>query len=138
MADEQQPPTPEEQADAETQRVESLDARFGKIEAEQAEHKNLLGQILDKVGGQAKETEGKAHAQAQTHTEQRLDAGSSIADQVKAAVAAVGAEQAQKDREDAHERDHQALREAREKQPRETQSGWRGRLQKVMYGGDPK
>lgn len=137
MSDEPVPP-PEEQADAEGQRVESLDARFGKIEAEQAEQKNLLGQILEKVSGTAKDTEGKAHAKAQEHTEQRLDAGSSIADQVKAAVAAVGAEQAERDREAAHERDHQALREAREKPPRESQSGWRGRLQKAMYGSDPQ
>lgn len=138
MGDEQTPtPTPEEQADAEGQRVESLDARFGKIEAEQAEQKNLLGQILDKVSGAAPDS-GKAHDKAQAHTEQRLDAGSSIADQVKAAVAAVGAEQAQKEREEQHAKDHQALAEAREKQPREAQAGWRGKLQRAMYGGDPK
>lgn len=137
MADEQQPPTPEEQANAEADRVESLDARFGKIETEQAEQKNLLSQILDKVSGAAP-ADGKAHAKAQEHTEQRLDAGTSIADQVRQAVKDVGAEQAQKEAADAHERDHQALREAREKQPRETQSGWRGKLQKAMYGGDPK
>jgi hypothetical protein len=125
------------ETDLEAERVESLDARFGKIEAEQAAQGGKLDQILSRLGSAAA-PEGKAHAAAQAHTEDRLDAGSSIADQVRAAVQAVGAEQAQKAAADQHERDHQALREMREKPPRETTQGWRGKLQRAMYGGDPQ
>lgn len=127
----------DETTDTEAERVESLDARFGKIEAEQAEQKGMLAQILAKVGGQAGETESKAHAKAQAHTEAHLDRSSTIADQVRAAVEAVGAEKAQKEADEAHKRDHEALREAREKPPRESQSGFRGKLQKAMFGSDP-
>lgn len=123
-------------ADPEAGRIESLDQRFGQIEAKQAEHDGKLDQILAKLGGAAA-GEGKTHA-AQAHTEQRLDAGSTIADQVRRAVEAVGAEKAEKDKADAHERDRQALKEMREHPPREPQGGWRGKLQKAMYGGDPK
>lgn len=126
-----------ETTDPEAERVETLDARFGRIEAEQAEHKTMLGQILAKVGGETKKAEGEAHADAQQHTEEHLERGSTIADQVRAAVEAVGAEKAQKEADEQHAKDHAALREAREKPPRESQSGFRGRLQRAMYGGDP-
>lgn len=124
-------------ADPEAGRIETLDQRFGAIETKQAEHDGKLDQILSKLGAAAA-GEGKTHAAAQARTEQRLDTGSTIADQVRAAVEAVGAEKAAKDAADQHERDHQALKEMREHPPREAQAGWRGRLQRRMYGSDPK
>lgn len=127
----------ETQQDIEGQRVESLDARFGAIEHEQAEQKSMLTQILAKVGGGAKQAEGQAHDKAQQHTESRLDASSSIADQVRAAVEQVGAEKAQREADEAHQRDHAALREAAEKPPREAASGVRGRIQRAMFGAEP-
>lgn len=127
---------PEQDTDQEAGRVESLDARFGAIETKQAEQDGKLDQILSRLSGAAA-GEGKTHAAAQAHTEQRLDQGSSIADQVKAAVAAVGAEQAQKEAADKHAADHQALAEMREKKPRESTAGWRGKLQRAMYGQEP-
>ena len=122
-------PDPPEQSE-ETQ--ETQDARLDKVEAEQAEQGGKLDQILSILG---KKEEG-AHEKAEEHTESRLDRGSTIADQVKAAVEAVGAENAQKEADAAHEADHAAIREAREKPPRESQSGFRGKLQRAMFGAD--
>src|SRR5713226_9576758 len=101
-------PDPPEQSE-ETQ--ETQDARLDKVEAEQAEQGGKLDQILSILG---KKEEG-AHEKAEEHTESRLDRGSTVADQVKAAVEAVGAEKAQKEADAAHEADHAAIREAREK-----------------------
>lgn len=120
-------------ADPEAQRVEALDARFGKIEAEQAEQRGMLTTILDKVSGAAPE----APAGAQEHTQTRLDRSSSIADQVRQAVADVGAEAERKRRDEEHAAEHAALRAGKpepEKPPRERQGGLKSRLQKAMYG----
>jgi len=122
-------PDPPEQSE-ETQ--ETQDARLDKVEAEQAEQGGKLDQILSILG---KKEEG-AHEKAEEHTESRLDRGSTIADQVKAAVEAVGAEKAQAEADEAHKADHAAIREAREKPPRESQSGFRGKLQRAMFGAD--
>lgn len=115
---------------AETQ--ETQDARLAKLEAEQAEQGGKLDQIL----GLLKGGEGKAHDAAQEHTEEHLDRSSTMADQVRQAVKDVRAEEAQREAEEAHKADHAALREQREKPPRESASGFRGRLQRAMYGGD--
>jgi hypothetical protein len=116
---------------AETQ--ETQDARLVKLEAEQAEQGGKLDQIL----GLLKGGEGKAHDAAQEHTEEHLDRSSTIADQVRQAVEQVGAEKAAKEAEEAHKADHAALREQREKPPRESQSGFRGKLQRAMFGSEP-
>jgi hypothetical protein len=123
-------------AEGEAARVESLDSRFAKIETRQAEQDGVLQKILTQVSGKATAAEGEAHAKAQAHTERKLDEYSSIADQVRRAVEAVGAEKEQQDRESQHAKDHAALAEMRERPPRESSSGWRGKLQRAMYGGD--
>jgi hypothetical protein len=123
-----------ETADPEAERVETLDARFGRIEHEQAEQRGLLEQIRDAIAGEG----GAApiHEKAEAHTQARLDSSTTIAEQVRKAVEAVGAEQAQREADEAHKRDHEALRAEREKPPRESGSGFRGKLQRAMYGGD--
>lgn len=125
----------QDQGEAEAGRIESLDARFGRLEHEQAEQRSMLEQIRDAVGG-AKAAEGKAHARAQEHTEQRLEhpPAQAIAEQVRRAVADVDAEREQKRREAEHDADHQHMRELAERPPREQLSGWRGRLQTAMFG----
>ena len=130
------PPEPEAHAetDPEAERVESLDARFGAIEREQAEQRGILTQIRDAVAGEGKTA--PAHAAAEKHTETRLEASSTIADQVRRAVRDVDAEKAQREADERHKADHAALAAEREKPPRESASGFRGRLQRAMYGGD--
>jgi hypothetical protein len=110
---------------------ETQDARLAKLEAEQAEQGGKLDQILALIKG-----EGPAHDAAEQHTQERLDSSSTIAEQVRKAVEQVGAEKAQREADEAHKADHAALREQREKPPRESASGFRGRLQRAMYGGD--
>lgn len=126
------PQTTDPPADPEAERIETLDARFGKIETEQAAQGGKLDQILSRLGGGT--STGAAKQEAAPAPAQ--DPGS-IADQVRQAVQAVGAEQAARDAADAHERDHQALKEMREKPPRESTQGWRGKLQRAMYGKEP-
>ena len=110
---------------------ETQDARLAKLEAEQAEQGGKLDQILALIKG-----EGPAHDAAEQHAQERLDSGSTIAEQVRKAVEQVGAEKAQREADEAHKADHAALREQREKPPRESASGFRGKLQRAMYGGD--
>jgi len=110
---------------------ETQDARLAKLEAEQAEQGGKLDQILALIKG-----EGPAHDAAEQHTQERLDSSSTIAEQVRKAVEQVGAEKAQREADEAHKADHAALREQREKPPRESASGFRGKLQRAMYGGD--
>jgi hypothetical protein len=110
---------------------ETQDARLDRVEAVQAEQGGKLDQILALIKG-----EGEVHEKAEQHTQERLDSSSTIAEQVRAAVEKVGAEKAQREADEAHKADHAALREAREKPPRESASGFRGKLQRAMYGGD--
>jgi hypothetical protein len=63
-------------------RVQALDDRFDAIEAEQAEQKGLIGQVLDAVKGT-----GPAHAGAQRVVQARLDAPGSVAEEVRAELA---------------------------------------------------
>ena len=125
----EQPP-----GDEEVTRIEALDERFGRIESEQAEHRSLLEQILGRVGG----AEKKAHGEAQEHTKRRLEEppAASVADQVRRAVQDVQAEQEATKRKADHDAEHEKLRQQAERPPREPVSGFRGRLQRVMYGGD--
>jgi hypothetical protein len=125
----EQPP-----GDEEVGRIEALDERFGRIESEQAEHRGLLQQILDRVGG----AEHQAHGKAEKHTERRLEhpPADSVADQVRRAVTDVQAEQEAERRRTDHDTEHAKLREAAERPPREAASGVRGRIQRAMFGGD--
>lgn len=109
---------------------ETQDARLDRVEATQAEQGGKLDQILGLL-------QGDGGGQHEGGEESAADGAESIAEQVRRAVDAVGAEKAAKEASEAHERDHAALREAREKPPRESQSGFRGKLQRAMYGGDP-
>lgn len=115
-------------------RIEGLDERFGKIEAEQAQQRGMLEQIRDSVAG--KGDAGPAHDKAQAHTEHRLEhpPAQTIADQVRRAVKEVGAEEEQKRRDAEHADHHQKLREAAEQPPREPAAGVRGRIQRAMFG----
>ena len=124
------------QGDGEAGRIEGLDERFGKIESEQAEQRSMIEQIRDAVAG--KGAAEPAHAKAQEHTEQRLEhpPAETIADQVRRAVADVGAEEERKKREADHQADHDKIRELSERPPRETASGFRGTLQRIMFGAD--
>jgi hypothetical protein len=126
----------EQPGDDEVGRIEALDQRFGRIESEQAEHRALLVQIRDAIAG--KGPARGAHDQAEQRTEGRLahPPAESVADQVRAAVAAVGAEQAQAEADKQHKADHEKLREQAERPPREAMGGFRGRLARAMYGGD--
>jgi hypothetical protein len=126
----------EQPGDGEVGRIEALDERFGRIESEQAEHRALLEQIRDAIAGKGPVKD--AHDKAQERTEGRLahPPAQSVAEQVRAAVAAVGAEQAQAEAEKQHAADHDKLRELAERPPREAMGGFRGRLARAMYGGD--
>lgn len=125
MTEENQAPP---QEDAEGKRIRSLE----ELQAEQAEQGSKIDQILGILG----KKEDQVHAAAQDHTEERLDRSSSIAEQVRRAVEAVDAEKTRKAEADAHAAEHQALKEARERPPRETAQGWRGKLQRGMFGAD--
>ena len=131
-------PAGQDPAAQEGARIESLDERFGRIEHEQAEQRGLLEQIRDGITGAGK-TEGKAHTAAQAHTQDRLEhpPAETIAEQVRRAVAEVGAEQAAAEARQQHEDHHKQIREA-EQQPREGASGWRARLSAAMYGREPR
>lgn len=131
MSEQQQDPG----ADPEAERVESLDHRFGAIETKQAEQDGKLDQILSRLtGGAGGGT--KAPPRTPVGAAPGTDPGT-IADQVRKAVEAVGAEQAAKAAQDQHAQDHAAIAEMREQQPRDsTAAGWRGKLQRAMYGGD--
>lgn len=118
------------QAEESAEKQETQDARLDRVEATQAEQGGKLDQILGLLQGDG----GEHHDDGGTQTEQ--DGAESIAEQVRRAVDAVGAEKAAKEASEAHERDHAAIREAREKPPRESQTGLRGKLQRAMYGGD--
>lgn len=126
----------EQPGDGEVSRIEALDERFGRIESEQAEHRALLEQIRDTIAGRGRTK--AAHDKAQDRVEGRLEhpPAASIADQVRAAVRQVGAEQAQKDAEQKHQADHERLRELAERPPRQAMGGFRGRLARAMYGAD--
>lgn len=126
--DDQQP------GDEEVSRIEALDERFGRIESEQAEHRGMLQQILDRVGG----AEQDAHGKAQEHTRRRLEQtpAQTMADQVKRAVQDVEAEKAAEQTRAAHDADHERIRQLAERPPREPVSGFRGRLQRAMFGAD--
>jgi hypothetical protein len=126
----------EQPGDGEVGRIEALDERFGRIESEQAEHRALLEQIRDAIAGKGPAKD--AHDKAQERTEGRLahPPAQSVAEQVRAAVAAVGAEQAQAEADKQHAADHDKLRELAERPPREAMGGFRGRLARAMYGGD--
>lgn len=119
-------PDPAEEA-AEVQ--QDQDTRLDKLEAGQAEQGGKLDQII----GMLKGDEADAHEAAAEHTEKRLDRGSTIADQVRQAVKDVRAEE----EADKHKADHAALAAEREKPPRESQSGFRGKLQRAMFGSEP-
>ena len=135
------PPQPPEQqpGEGEAGRIQTLDARFGAIEQEQKAQRGLLEQISAAVGG-AKAAEQTAQGKAQEHTQDRLanPPAATMADQVRKAVQDVNAEEAQKQRDADHQADHDRIRELAERAPREPQSGWRARLQRGMYGSDPK
>lgn len=126
----------EQPGDGEVSRIEALDERFGRIESEQAEHRALLVQIRDAIAG--KGPAKGAHDKAQDRVEGRLEhpPAQSIADQVRAAVQQVGAEQAQKEQEAKHAADHERLREMAERPPRQAMGGVRGAIARAMYGGD--
>lgn len=125
------------QGDGEVTRIEALDERFGRIESEQAEHRQLLEQIRDAIGA-GRRGERRAHDAAQQHTERRLEQppAATMADQVRQAVKDVNAEEEQKRASAQHQADHDRIREMAERAPRETISGFRGRLRKAMYGAD--
>ena len=131
---EQQHDTDADPGAEEVGRIEALDERFGRIESEQAEHRQLLEQIRDAIAG--KGAAKPAHDRAEKRTEGRLaePAAVTIAEQVRAAVEAVGAEKAEKERAAAHDADHQKMREAAERPPREAMPGFRGRLSRAMFG----
>jgi hypothetical protein len=130
------PKTPDPPADPEAQRVESLDARFGKIETEQAEQRGLLQQILGKVGGGLDPTK----APGSSATGASPGTGSpDMAAMMRKAVEDVGAENARKKAEEEHAAEHAALRASKpvaETQPRERQGGIKSKLQRAMFGGD--
>lgn len=117
----------------ESTRIEGLDERFGRLEQEQREQRGLLEQLLAGKGP----AKG-AHDAAQQRTQHRLEQGpaASIADQVRQAVKDVNAEAAQQQAEADHAAEHQRMREAAERPPRERAGGLRGRLQTVMFGRD--
>ena len=130
---------PEQQpGQGEADRIQSLDQRFGKIEQEQTEQRGLLEQIRDAVAGTGPAR--PAHDKAQAHTEQRLEQppAAAMADQVRQAVKDVNAEEEQRKRQADHDADHDRIRELAERAPRESQSGWRAKLQRGMFGSDPK
>jgi hypothetical protein len=126
------PPPGQDEAD----RIQTLDARFGAIETEQKTQRGLLEQIAAAVGGTG--PAAAAHDKAEARTQDRLanPPAATIADQVRQAVKDVQAEQDQAARDQAHQADHDKLRQASEQPPREPQSGPRARLQRILYGGD--
>lgn len=101
------------------------DARLDKLEATQAEQGGKLDQILALIKGDGKEEAAPAQTEGGPADQ------STIADQVRQAV------------RDVHAEEEQAAAKfkpddaPKEKPPRESQSGFRGKLQRAMYGGDP-
>lgn len=126
----------EQPGEDEAGRIEYLGERFGRIEAEQAAQRGILEQISDALAGRGP-AKG-AHDKAEGRVEGRLahPPAQSIAEQVRAAVREVGAEEAQKARDAEHAADHERMRELAERPPRESMTGWRGKLAGVMYGAD--
>ena len=102
-------------------------ARLKAVEDEQAAQGSKIDRILGLLGGD------KPAADAPKGDGPGDD---TIAEQVRKAVEKVGAEKAQAEAEAAHKAEHEKI--AAEKAPRESASGWRGKLQKAMYGGDPQ
>lgn len=113
-------------------RIQSLDDRFGAIETEQKEQRGVLDQILTAVSGGAKQAGDQAHAADRTAVDDRLDRPSRIQDQMKEAIRAVRAEEA------AEQARQQPATPAPEKAPAEVAIRGKERMQRFVFGGDPK
>jgi hypothetical protein len=109
----------------EEERVKSLDDRFGKIEAEQERQGGLLDKIAAKLDG------GSQQPPAAEPVTRADPAPGDMAEQMRQAVRDVNAEQAQAD----------AAKDktpAPEQAPREVMIRGKARLQRALFGGDPK
>jgi hypothetical protein len=135
MADDATPDTtPEGTGQPEGGQGGSLDARMGKLEATQAEQGTKLDRILDLLPGKSSSDDAPASA----------DTGAPAPDiqsQVRAEIAATKAREAEEARAkgdaDWRQSVEAKLEELKpEKTPRDAQPGWRGRLQRAMFG-DP-
>jgi hypothetical protein len=96
---------------------EGLESRVGHLETTQAEQGTKLDAILDKLGHLVP----GSHAEAQQHTEERLDRPASVAEQVRAELARADAERKAQADADADKSEREQMREQlaalREKPP---------------------
>lgn len=115
-------------------RIRSLDERFAKIEQDRAEDHGILEKILDRLPGG--DSGGKS---ADPPAGKGEPAGGDIQSQVRAEIAAAR----QRDEEEARKKgdadwrkhvDETLERLMPEKPPREPQAGFKGRLQRALYG----
>lgn len=118
-------------------RIQAYDDRFKSIEGEQKRQGGVLDTILGKLGDGGGKDAGKPDP-GKEGKEGKEDPGTGgIADQVAAAVRAVRAEERAAEDKKKHDADHAAMRKPpAEKAPREGE-GWKTRMQRAVFGGDP-
>lgn len=122
--------------DPEAQRVQDLDARFGRLERAQAEQKTTMEAILSKLGGGS--PAGAGSGQGQPGGGSTVDLGS-IQDEVRAQISQADARRA-KEEGDARDKawrdgvDAEIEKVRAERQPREPESGLRARMGRLMFG----
>jgi hypothetical protein len=135
--------------DPEAARIQTLDQRFGAIEAEQKEQRGLLTEIRGLLGGSPKAPSGGPGGSGGPHSGSSPDPSSSpaspsVAEQVRQGVKEIEAE---KEREakakaaaDADSAWRATVEQAlAERRPAEPGTGFRARLQRGLVGKpDPK
>lgn len=111
----------------------TLDARMGRLEATQQEQGSKLDRILELLPGRNSSDDGGGDAGA------GAPGGQDVQSQVRAEIAAAKAREAEEARAKGDTEWRQTV-EAKleelkpEKTPREAAPGWRGKLQRAMFG----
>ena len=113
-------------------RITSLDDRFGRIEAKQAEQDGVLNKLLEHVqGGGRGDGQGEPAGQQVTYA----DFAGQVQAEIKAAEERRAAEDKAKGDADWRTGVDDAIEKLKtENTPREPQTGAKGRLQRLMFG----
>lgn len=132
---------PDDAGDDEAGRIRTLDERFGKIEHEQAEQRGLIQQVLDRLPGRSG---GQAEGEPDPAASNPPAGGPGPADivgTVRAEIAAAETRRRAEEQQHAEQRGEteRIVQEQMEKlrgeqAPRDPQTGFRGRLQRITIG----
>lgn len=129
---------PAGEPDKEAGRIRSLDERFKAIETEQADQRGMLEQIRDAVTGGhtgADGDQGEGAPAAPGPGEQRHGIGAEVRRQIEEAEKRRAAEEGERKAGEWRQSVEDRLEALKpEAAPREPQTGFRGRVQRAMFG----